>query len=108
MVIATFVVGVLKMGIIVSKVGIEPNSHVFQASVLTILPPRLPDIIILPTCLCSFMPETSMQTTTVIINSLQCIIIIAQCTLMVTLLLSVQIACQHHDPIFHIVTLSGF
>ena len=46
---ATLIVGMLKMGNIVSKARIEPTSLAFRASVLTITLPRLPDITILPT-----------------------------------------------------------
>ena len=45
---ATMVVGVIKMGNIVSRVAIEPISLAFQASVLTIIPHRLPDVTTIP------------------------------------------------------------
>ena len=67
MVRATSVMGVMKMGNIVPTVGIEPTSLAFQASVLTITPPRFPHVTILPTptCLCGSLLEKSAQTTTV-------------------------------------------
>ena len=44
MVTATNVMGVMKMGNIVPRSGIRLTSLAFQASVLTITPPRLPDV----------------------------------------------------------------
>ena len=60
----TSVVGVMKMGNIVSRGGLEPTSHVFWASVLAITPTRFPDVTMLsmPTCLCGSLPERSGQT----------------------------------------------
>ena len=40
---ATRFVGVMNMGKVVPKMGIELTSPVFQASVLTITPPRVPE-----------------------------------------------------------------
>ena len=56
--------GVVKMGNIVPRVGIEPTTFSFWASILTITPRRLPDITILPmpTYLCAFMLYKSVQT----------------------------------------------
>ena len=67
---ATNAVGVTKMGNIVPRMGIEPTCLVFQVRVLTITPPRLPDITILPTStrLCGSLLEMSVQTTTVIMG----------------------------------------
>ena len=62
------VMGVMKMGNIVPLVGLEPTPLAFRASVLPITSPRLPDVTIIPTptCLCSLLPESSMQTTLLI------------------------------------------
>ena len=53
------VVGMEKMGNIEPKVAIESTSLAFQASVLTITSPGLPDVTSLPTptCLCCSLPE---------------------------------------------------
>ena len=47
------------MGNIVPRAGIESTSLAFQTSVLTITPPRLPDVITIPTntCLNGSLPE---------------------------------------------------
>ena len=60
--------GVMEMGNIVLRVGIELTSLAFQASVLTITPPRLCDVTTLPTptCLCGSLPERSLQTDTLL------------------------------------------
>ena len=60
--------GVMKVGNIVPRVGIEPTSLAFQANVLIITPHRLPDVITIPmpTCLCSSLPQRSVQTTTLV------------------------------------------
>ena len=52
-----------KMGIIVPRVGIEPTTFAFRASVLTIRPRRSPDVITLstPTYLCGSVPKRSVQ-----------------------------------------------
>ena len=44
----------MKMGNTVPSAGIEATSLAFRASVLSITPPRLPDVTMLPTptCLC--------------------------------------------------------
>ena len=49
---ATSLVGMMKMGNIVARVGIKPTSLALCVSVLIIIPPRLPDITILPTSTC--------------------------------------------------------
>ena len=58
----------MKMRNIVPRVGIEPTSLAFQANLLTISPPRIPDVTTLPvaTCLCSCLPERSVQITTLV------------------------------------------
>ena len=58
-----FLWGVMKMGNIAPRVGIEPTSLAF--SVLAITPPRLPDVTALPTptSIRGSLPETSVQTT---------------------------------------------
>ena len=50
----------MKMGNIAPTVGIESTSLVRQDNVLSITPPRLPDVIILstPTCLCGSLPKS--------------------------------------------------
>ena len=53
----------MKMGNIVSKVGIEPTSLAFHASVLTISPPRLPDVIMLHVYAALCLRGQSVQTT---------------------------------------------
>ena len=57
----------MKIGNIMPRVGIEPTSLAFQAIVLTITPPRLPDVAILPTPTFPYgcLPERSVQTTEV-------------------------------------------
>ena len=62
------VIGVMNIGNIAPTAGIEPISLAFQASVLTMAPPRLPDLANLPTriFLCGSLPERSVQTTTVL------------------------------------------
>ena len=57
----------MKIGNTAPRVGIEPTSLAFWASVLTITPRRLPDITTIPAppCLCSSVPQRSVQTTTV-------------------------------------------
>ena len=58
----TSVMGVTKMGNIVSRAESEPTSLTFQ----TITPHRLLDVttITMPTFLCSSLPQRSMQTIT--------------------------------------------
>ena len=41
----------MKMGNIAHRAGIEPIYIAFQASMLTITPPRPPDVTMLPMCL---------------------------------------------------------
>ena len=62
----TSVMSAMKIGNTVPRVGIEPIYVAFRASVLPNTPCRLPDVTTIPklTCLCSFLPERSMQTTT--------------------------------------------
>ena len=57
------VVGVIEMGNIAPRAVVEPTSLALGANMLTITPPRLPDIILLPMLiyLCSFLPERSVQ-----------------------------------------------
>ena len=59
------VVEVIKMGNIAHREGIEPTFIAFQAGVLTITPPRLHDVTILPkpTCVCGSLPERSVPIT---------------------------------------------
>ena len=59
MLTATSVMGVMQMGNIVPRAGIKPTSLIFQASVLTIMPGRLPDVTTIPkhTCLCGSLPQ---------------------------------------------------
>ena len=54
------VVGVMKMGNMTPKAGIERTSLAFRASILTITPPSLPYVNTLPTptCLRGPLPET--------------------------------------------------
>ena len=54
------------------KMGIEPTSLAFKASVLTITLPRLPDVTTLPmpTRLCSTLPDRLVQTTTLVLLEL--------------------------------------
>ena len=49
---------------IVPRAQIEPTPLAFWVNMLTVLPPRLPEVIILPTptCLCGSLPERSGQT----------------------------------------------
>ena len=64
--------GVMKMGNIVPRVGIEPKSLVFQAGVLplhhigSLMSPLTHSLTHLLTQLCSLLPQGSMQTTTCI------------------------------------------
>ena len=68
MIISVVVVGMMEMGNKAPRVGIGHASLVFQTSVLTIILPRLPDVITIPTptCPCSSLPETSVETTTLV------------------------------------------
>ena len=65
-------VGVMKMGNNAYNVRIEPTSHAFGASVLTITPPRLPDVttLFIPTCLCDSLSERSVHAPPVIVSLL--------------------------------------
>ena len=62
LVMATSVMGVMKMGNIVPTAGIEPTSLAFRASVLTITPHRIPDVTTIPTptYLCSVRGQCSL------------------------------------------------
>ena len=66
-IIVCIILGVMKMGNIAPRVGIKAASLAFWASMLTIKPARLPGVMTLSvsTCLCGFLPEISVQTTTV-------------------------------------------
>ena len=61
---AASIMGMIKMGDVAPRVGIEPTSLAFQASVITIPPVRLPDVTTLstPTSLCGSLFEMSAQT----------------------------------------------
>ena len=65
--------GEMKIGNIVPRAGIERTSRAFQASSLTITPPRLPDVTTMPTptCLCSSLPQRAVQTTTLVPSELE-------------------------------------
>ena len=56
---------VMKMGNSVPRAAIKPTSLAFQASVLTITPPMLHDVTMLPMLPCQNgpLPERSVQTT---------------------------------------------
>ena len=58
--------GAIEMENSMPRAGSQPTSLAFWASVLTITSPRHPDVSTAckPTCLCSFLPERSVQTTT--------------------------------------------
>ena len=58
----------MKMENIVPRAGIEPISQAFRASVLPMHHVGFPDVntIPMPTCLCSSLPQRSVQTTTLI------------------------------------------
>ena len=60
--------GMMTWGNISPTVGFEPTPLEFRASVLTITPPRLPDVTTLPmpTCLCVSLPQRSVQTATIL------------------------------------------
>ena len=62
-----YVVGVMKMGNNLARAGIKPTSLALWANVLTITPPRLPDVTVLPmpACPCGFLPERSVKTSTI-------------------------------------------
>ena len=57
------------MGNIVPRAGIEPTSLGFRTSVLTIKPPRVPNVSIIstPICPCGSLPERSAQTITLVL-----------------------------------------
>ena len=56
------------IGNIAPSAGIEPTSLVSSAHVLTIIPSRLPGIttLLMPNCLCSSLPQRSVQNTTLL------------------------------------------
>ena len=62
------VVGVMKMGNTVPRVGLKPTSLSFRASMLPLHHVVFPDVTIIktPTCPCSSLPQRSVQTTTLI------------------------------------------
>ena len=64
----TTVIGVMKIGNISPKAGIEQISLASYASVLTMSPPRISDVttVPMPTTLCNVLPEWSVQTTTLV------------------------------------------
>ena len=63
MIMTTSVMGVMEMGNIPHRVGIEPKYFAFQTTVLTIIPLMLPDATTLPTsnCLCGSFLDRSVQ-----------------------------------------------
>ena len=63
----TSVMGVMTMGNIVSRPGLEPTSGI-PGQCATITPHRLPDVTTkpMPTCLCSSLPQISAHTQTYI------------------------------------------
>ena len=63
---ATSVMGVTTMGNTVPRVGFEPTSLAFRASVLPLHHIGFPDVTTIPTptCLCGSLPQKSVQTTT--------------------------------------------
>ena len=63
---STSVMGVMKIGNTVPRVGLEPTSLAFWAIVL---PLHLPDVTAIPTstCLCGSLPKMSVETTTIFI-----------------------------------------
>ena len=64
----TNVVDVIEMGNSVPSVESHPTFLAFETSVLTTIPPTLPNITSLstPTCLYDFLPGRSVQTTAVL------------------------------------------
>ena len=56
--------GMLPMHLPSPGVGIEPTALAFRTSVLTITPPRIPDVtnLPMPTCVCGSLPEKSVST----------------------------------------------
>ena len=65
---ATSVVGVMKMGIIVPRAGLEPTSLAFRASVLLLHHVGFLYVIAIPmpTCLYSSLPQRSVHITTIL------------------------------------------
>ena len=59
--------GVMRMGNIVPRAGIEPTSLAFQVSVLTITLPRLHDVTMLPMPSMGSLLKSSVQTTTTLV-----------------------------------------
>ena len=60
--------GVMKMGSIVPRAGFKPTSLAFRASVLPLHHVDFSDVTIIPVpiCLCSSLPQRSVQTITVV------------------------------------------
>ena len=58
----------MKMGNIVARAALEPTPLAFQANVLPFHHVDFPDVTTIPTptCLCSSLPQKSVQTTTLI------------------------------------------
>ena len=63
----TSVMVVMKMGNTVPRAGFKPTSLAFRASVLPLHHVGFPNVTTIPTptCLCSFLPQRSVQTTTI-------------------------------------------
>ena len=74
MVMATSVVGVMKMRNTVPRVGLKSTSLAFRASVLPLHHIGIPDVITIPmpTSLCGSLPQRSVQTTTLAPTPLNC------------------------------------
>ena len=68
MIMATSVMGVMKMENIVPRVGLKPTSLAFWASVLSFQTCRLPDLTTMhmSSCLCGSLPQRSVQTTIIL------------------------------------------
>ena len=66
------VLGVMKMGNIAPRVGIEPTSLAFRTSVLTISPPMFPHVttLLMPMCLYGSLAERSVKTIAVVLQEL--------------------------------------
>ena len=62
---ATSVVGVMEMGNIVPRAGLEPMPLAFWASVLPLHHLGFPDVTMI-ICLCSSLPQRLVQTTTLL------------------------------------------
>ena len=66
--IFNIVVGVIKMGNTVPRVGLEPTSLAFQATVPSLHDVGFPDVTTIPihTYLCGALPQRSVPTTTLV------------------------------------------